>query len=217
MAIAMKHLPLLALVACGLALPSPARAQADVARVTLSATGGMTLGDQHGGTIGGEATIRLMRMIDVVIGGTRLADITPDDLVAGATTVAAATGATANVHQRASIFEAGVRLRLPNGSFAQPYVLLRGGTVRVTTETVFQRSGADVAPGTIGIQLGRDLDHQATKSLLTLGAGVDLSATRRVAVDAGVRYTKMFANTADVPNDIDRGVLRLQFGVGIRF
>lgn len=198
-------------------MPSQARAQADVPRLTLTVTGAVTFGDRQGDAIGGEATVRLTRMIDVVVGGSQLSDITPDDLVAGATMVATAAGASADVHQRADVFEAGVRVRIPTGTWLQPYALVGGGTARVTTDTVFRKGGAEVDPATIGIQLGRDLDHKATKPSVILGAGLDMSIGRHLAIDAGVRFNRLFANTADVPGDVDRNVLRLQIGAGIRF
>lgn len=211
----MKLLPVLAIAL--LALPSQARAQADASRITLTVTGGVTTGDQQGGAIGGEATVRVWRMLDAVVGGSQLSDITPDDLVAGATTVATAARASAEVQQRANVFEAGVRLRIPTGTRLQPYALVGGGMARVTTDTVFRKGGAEADPNAIGIQLGRDLDHQATKTSLLLGAGVDIAIGRHGAIDAGVRFNRLFANTTDVPGDIDRDVLRLQVGVGIRF
>jgi opacity protein-like surface antigen len=211
------RLSILAAAVFALALPSQALAQADTARLTLAVTGGATTGDRQGGAIGGEAAIRVTRMLDIVIGGSRLSDITPDDLVSGATTVAAAVAATAEVHQRANVFDAGVRLRIPTGMWLQPYALIGGGTARVTTDTVFRKGGAEVDPGNIGIQLAGDLDHQATKASLLLGAGVDLALGRHGVIDAGIRFNRLFANTTDVPGDIDRNVLRFQVGAGIRF
>lgn len=211
------RLSILATALFALALPSQALAQADTARLTLTVTGGATIGDRQDGAIGGEAAIRLTRILDIVAGGSQLSDITPDDLAAGATTVAAAVAATAHVHQRANVFKAGVRLRIPTGTSLQPYALIGGGTARVTTDTVFRKGGAEADPNSIGIQLARDLDHQATKPSLLLGAGVDIALGRHGVIDAGVRFNRLFANTTDVPGDIDRNVLRLQVGAGIRF
>jgi opacity protein-like surface antigen len=209
----------MSIVAAGLiamALPSHAHAQADSPRVTLSVFGGATIGDSRGGTIGGDATLKLIRAIDVVLGVSRLSDITPDDLVAGATTVAAAVGATATVHQDANVFEAGVRLRVPTGSFAEPYAIAGGGSARITTETAFRRNGV-ADPNALGMQLGRDLDHRISKRSLLLGVGVNLLVARHAAIDAGVRYHRLFAKTSHIPGDLDRTVVRLQIGAGIRF
>jgi opacity protein-like surface antigen len=207
----------LALGVLTLTLPALARAQADTSRVTVSVAGGVvSIDDRSGPAIGGEAAVRLLRLVDVVFAATRFSDIATDDLVNGATTVATAARATAQTTQRARMFEAGARLRVPTGSFAQPYVIIGGGSARVSTATTFSRGGV-TDPAALGIQLGRDLDGVATRRTLWIGGGVDLSLGRHIAIDAGVRYSRWSAKPSEVPGDVTRGLLRIQAGAGIRF
>lgn len=217
-----KHLSILAMGVFVLALPAQARAQADApqadaSRVAVTATGGITTNDQPGATYGGELTIRLSRIFDLTIGAAHLSDITADDFTAGADMIAGLVGATADARAFANVFEAGVRLRWPTGGALRPYAVIGGGVARITAEATFFRNGVETDPAALGIGLGPNLSGEVTRGLGMIGAGVDVAASKHLAIDAGIRYTGFVATSDGTPRYYVYPVLRAQFGIGVRF
>jgi len=200
-----------------LLLPVSARAQADTPRASVTATGGVSVVDGAGGTYGGEVTIRLSRIVDVMIGATHLSDITADDFTNAADTIARLVGATSETRAAATVIEGGLRLRLPTTSPFRPYALIGGGVARITTEIAFFKGGATIPPGALGISLGPEFNGQFTKGSGLVGAGVDIVAGRHVAIDAGLRYSGFVAARDESPRYYVFPVLRFQVGAGIRF
>jgi len=212
----LQPITILAMSVLGLAISSPALAQ-DRPRVSVMATGGVSAVDGAGSTYGGELSLRLTRMFDVTIGAARLSDITADDFSAAASRIATLAGATAEAHAAADVFEGGVRLRLPIWSAVQPYAAIGGGRTRITTETTFFKAGVETKPGALGIALGPELNSEVTKGVAFVGAGIDVSAGRHIAIDAGVRYSGIVSERDESPRYHVFPVLRFQVGIGVRF
>lgn len=186
-------------------------------RASVAFTSGASFG--YASSIGGEASMRLAPTLDLILAGAHVWNLTPADVAARALTIANAVGATATTTVHANVFDLGFRLYIPalGGRYVQPYGLAGGGLALLHTKTVFDAGSGPTDADALGIQLGRDLAGTTVKPSLLIGAGTVVTPSRRLFIDLGVRYDRIFARPSQIPNDQVLNAVRLQVGAGLRF
>ena len=98
-----------------------------------------------------------------------------------------------------------------------PYVLVGGGLAQVTTEATFAVNGTDVNVADRGVQLGGDLSGTSNKTFIVAGVGINVPFMKRLFVDIGYRYGRIFPKTGDVETDTSINTERILIGVGVTF
>jgi opacity protein-like surface antigen len=180
-------------------------------------TSGASFG--YASSLGGEASKRLSPDVDLIVAGAHVWNLTPADVAVRARTIANAVGATAATTVHANVLDAGVRVYLPQlaARYVQPYALAGGGVAFMQTATAFAINGSATNANTLGIQLGPDLSGTTIKPSLLVGGGAVVKPSRRVFVDLGFRYDRIFARPSQIPRDQALNAVRLQIGAGVRF
>ena len=180
-------------------------------------TGGASFG--YASSVGGEASKRVGPAGDLLLAGAHVWNLTPADVSLRARTIANAVGATAATAVHAEVFDVGFRGYLPwmNARYVRPYALAGGGAAYLRTRTTFAIKGTPTTANALGVQLGRDLGGNTMKLSLLVGGGVVMTPSRRLFIDIGVRYNRIFARPSQIPNDQTLNAVRLQLGAGVRF
>jgi opacity protein-like surface antigen len=186
-------------------------------RASVAFTSGASFG--YASSVGGEASMRLARVLDLIVAGAHVWNLTPADVASRALTIANAVGATATTSVHANVFDLGLRLYVPalGGRYVQPYGLAGGGLALLHTRTVFDAGAGPTDADTLGIQLGRDLAGTTIKPSLLVGGGAVVTPSRRLFIDLGVRYDRIFARPSQIPHDQVLNAVRLQIGAGVWF
>lgn len=185
--------------------------------MSVAFTSGASFG--YASSIGGEGSMRLARALDLIVAGAHVWNLTPADVASRAQTIANAVGATATTTVHANVFDAGFRIYVPQlgGRHVRPYALAGGGIAFLQTHTAFAVGGGTSDADTLGIQLGRDLSGTTIKPSILVGGGAVVTPSRRLFIDLGFRYDRIFARPSQIPRDQVLNAVRLQIGAGVRF
>jgi opacity protein-like surface antigen len=178
-------------------------------------TGGVTLGDQSGGAVGGEGRFEFPAPFDIGVEGGHFFKVDTPELRGRAQRIATGLGVSATPVYRVTYVGGAVRFRFPSFAATQPYVTIGTGVARVTTDTSFSAGGATVSPS--GLQLGADLTGHASKPYVTAGGGLSWTMATHLVVEASYRYARILPRTSLIPNDTAITTHRVQAGVGVRF
>jgi opacity protein-like surface antigen len=182
------------------------------ARYSAQIDAAATLGHTSASSFGGELDYHLARKWTVSFEFGRMRNIVSGDLQARANLIAQALQGSANVTQKATYYDFGVRYPLTPHRMWHPYLAAGIGAATVTTATAFQSGSTDVV-----VSPGVDLQGTVTKPLFVIGGGVTVPFASRYFVDGSYRYGRIFARTGVIENDNGINTQRLQIGVGIRF
>jgi opacity protein-like surface antigen len=201
-----------------LSAPSPP----ETVRGYVEAVAQSSFGDATSQSYGGEAGVTVWKNLQVFVEFGQIRNLAPAALGASAQQIAAflsqtQTGVSVSVKQPASFGVAGLKYLIPTpGARIRPYVLGGVGLAKVTRKVSFFANGTDVTGQLLqlGVALGTDLSGEFTKSMLTIGGGVEWPAWRMLVVDFQVRFSRI-APEDDTASAINVG--RAGLGVGIRF
>jgi opacity protein-like surface antigen len=187
-------------------------------RVWVELTGGPTLGHKSDTFIGGEIGLRLIAGLDVFIEGGHMGNVGDASLDTAAGKIATFLGGSVSSSaKKVNYVDAGVRYHVQAIPVVHPYVLVGGGVAEVKTEATFSVNGAEVNATERGVQLGGDLSGTTRKVLIVAGIGVNVPFLKRLFVDVGYRYGRIFPKTGDVETDTTLNTQRILVGVGVSF
>jgi hypothetical protein len=193
------------------------RAATDTSRFTAAVNAGATFGHKSSGTVGAEATYKVMGPLGVFVEGGRMMNAGTEDLDARALKIANAVGATASASYKVNFFDVGVRYTPVMPWTARPYVMFGAGVAHVTADTELAVNGTTVDPATLGIQFGTDLSGSVNKGFVVFGGGATYPLMERYFIDGSLRYGHVMAKTSQTENDQGINTLRLLIGFGVKF
>lgn len=215
--------PLALMIALGAA---PALAQSP--RAYVAGEGGVaTSPDATSGDVFGEAGVQIARGLSVFGGVGQFRNLQPSaaqPTVDNATSLLGASlgldvNGTARVPAWYSI--GGLRYAWPASARLSPYVMGGAGFARLNPTARFTFTGGTLPDGSTPA-VGADVTSQviatgefiappsSTAFMYTLGGGVQIPVTRRWAIDAGYRFSRV---SADTPVNVQGAT----FGLGYRF
>ena len=205
----------------GLAAQAAAQPQGD-RPILVQFNGGASFGSSTGGTYGVEGDYTLTPKLTIFAEVGQITNVAPGFIVDRAEFIASVIGASVDVKDKATYFDAGVKYQLPRlMTHYEPYVGLGIGAVRVSKDTVFAVNGADLSEDQLlndyGVQLGTDLADSSTKATLALLVGVTRAIGERYGADVSYRYNRIFPKTDFIEGDKGINANRLQFGFFVRF
>jgi opacity protein-like surface antigen len=193
---------------------------------TSLGTTGNTTGD-----VRFEGGVRIAPHLMVIANVGRFADLQPDlQPTLAATTAALAANQGVFVTGAGSLpawyGTGGVRAEIPAGSHAFPYALATVGIARLNPSPAFMFSSGVLPDGStpaVGTDVTAVLtaagavttSASSTAPMFTLGGGVQVPVSPRVAVDVGYRYSRINADTA--LSALPLNANGLTFGIGYRF
>jgi opacity protein-like surface antigen len=187
-------------------------------RVWVELNGGPTLGHKSDTFIGGEAGLRLVAGLDVFIEGGHMGNVGDTSLDTAAGKIATFLGGSVSSSaKKVNYVDAGIRYHVQAIPAVHPYVLAGGGVAEVKTEVTFAVNGTEVNAADRGVQLGGDLSGTTRKTFIVAGVGVNVPFLKRLFVDVGYRYGRIFAKTGDVETDTTLNTQRVLVGVGVIF
>lgn len=192
-------------------------AASDAYKFFAAVNAAATFGHKSSGAFGGEFGMRLTGPLSVSIEGGQMKNVGTEELDARALLIANAVGATASASYRVNFFDVAARYAPTMDWKAQPYLMIGIGVAGVHAETELAVNGNTVAPESLGVQFGSDLNGTVRKPLLVLGGGATYPLTDRVFVDGSFRYGRIFPKTSETENDKGINTARAQIGVGVRF
>ena len=179
-----------------------------------------TFGHKSSGAFGGEVGMNhIWGPLGASIEGGQMKNVGTEELDARALVIANAVGATASASYRANFFDIAVRYTptMKMNFKGQPYVLFGAGVAEVRAETALAVNGTTVAPESLGVAFGTDLNGTVRKALIVFGGGVMYPVTNRIFVDGSFRYGRILPKTSETENDTGINTARAQVGVGIVF
>ena len=183
---------------------------------------GPTLGHKSNAFIGGEFGFRLVPDLDVFVEAGRMGNVGTQQLDTAAAIIAASpniSGTVSSTAKKVNYVDAGIRyhvhaIPIPR---AQPYVLFGVGVAAVKTEATFAVNGTEVNVADRGVQLGGDLSGTVRKALIVAAFGINVPFQKRMFVDIGYRYGRVFPKTGDVETDTGINTHRVLAGLGVTF
>jgi len=211
------------LLAIGLCCAATVQAQQSTSAVPskyyASVDAGASLGHSSDKFIGAEAGMHWRDMWDFFLEGGHIGNAATSDFDSRGTLIANAVGATASSVQKVNFANIGVRYHSPIAERWDGYVMLGGGFVRISSETVLSVNGTAVDPASLGVQFGADLNGSVSTGDIVFGVGATRDFMDRYYVDLSYRYGRTFTKNDSDGNPIVPGLntQRLQVGVGIRF
>lgn len=201
-----------------------ARAQSSATDSPFSAqfTVGPTFGHASDVSFGVELGYRFGTEWEAFLEVGRMRNVATADLDAAAQVVVNALGGSADVRQRATYINAGVKyLLVPFGGGFQPYVGAGFGGAQLKKDVKFTVGGAELSEAELlaryGVQLGADLAGISTRPMFTAMFGVSRNLGGSGFFDISYRYGAIFAKTDLIEDDKMTNTQRLQLGLGIRF
>jgi opacity protein-like surface antigen len=188
-------------------------------RVYVEFNGGPTLGHKSDTFIGGEIGLRLVAGLDVFIEGGHMGNAGTARLDTAAAKIATdfLGGTVTSTAKKVNYIDAGIRYHVHAIPVVHPYVLVGGGLAEVKTEATFAVNGTEVNVADRGVQLGGDLSGTTRKTFVVAGVGVNVPFLKRLFVDIGYRYGRIFPKTDDVETDATINTQRVLLGVGVSF
>ena len=187
-------------------------------RLWVEFNGGPTLGHKSDTFIGGEIGLRLVEGLDVFIEGGHMGNVGTAQLDTAAAKIGDFLGGTvSSTAKKVNYGDLGIRYHVHAIPVVHPYVLVGGGLAQVKTEATFAVNGTEVNAADRGVQLGGDLSGTTNKTFVMAGVGINVPFLKRLFVDIGYRYGRIFPKTGDVETDTSINTERILVGVGVTF
>lgn len=185
----MKRLLMCAACVASIAYADPASAQ-DAPRAYVQGSAGPSFGTEASSVIAGGGGFRVGRSFEITGEVGRMRNVLPKSVQAEADLLAdemrAETGSAVSVNAlaRALYATGGVRWLIPSQGRVHPHVGISAGVARVTPRV---RATVD------GVTLAVDSsDESMTEPLMGLSGGVTVDAGRRLAIELGYHYNRIF-------------------------
>ncbi|MFN7982553.1 MAG: outer membrane beta-barrel protein [Vicinamibacterales bacterium] len=209
------------LAAFGLAAQAAAQPKGD-RPISIEFGGGPSFGGSSSGTYGVDLGYAVTSKITVFLEAGQIGNVAPGFIVDQANTIAKALGGSADIKDKATFGEFGVKYMLmPNTASYQPYVGFGVGAAKVEKKPTFTIGGASLNEEQLlaqyGVQLGSDLAGSTTKTTFAVLAGVTKSFGERFGVDVSYRYNRIMPKTDLIDSDEGINAQRLFFGALVRF
>jgi opacity protein-like surface antigen len=201
-----------ALVVCG---AGQALAQQPDHRGFVQGIGGVTFGTEPSRIAGGGVGFAIGPRVHVIVEGGWMGDVLPRsvrrdvDQMMRELTDDVGVSVRADVKAPAAYWATGVRLRLAEGRRAIPFLSLTAGTARIDPDIAVVVDGMRL---TLDREMKEEVDLRAeNRALVGLGAGIELLATRRLGLEIGYQYNRIFTRDPDVNTH------RLVAGLDVKF
>lgn len=209
------------LAAFGLAAQAAAQPKGD-RPISIEFGGGPSFGSSSSGTYGVDLGYAVTPKITVFIEAGQIGNVAPGFIVDRANVIAKALGGSAEITDKATYVDIGVKYMLmPNTASYQPYVGFGLGAAKVTKKPSFTIGGASLNESQLldqyGVQLGADLADSATKTTFVILGGVTKAIGERFGVDISYRYNRLLPKTDLIDSDEAINAQRLVFGAFVRF
>lgn len=209
------------LAAFGLAAQAAAQPKGD-RPISIEFGGGPSFGSSSSGTYGVDLGYAVTPKFTVFLEVGQIGNVAPGFIVDQANTIASALGGSAEIKDKATFGELGVKYMLqPNTASYQPYVGFGVGAAKVAKKPTFTIGGASLNEEQLlaqyGVQLGSDLAGSTTKTTFAILAGVTRAFGERLGVDISYRYNRILPKTDLIDSDKGINAQRLVFGAFVRF
>ena len=190
--------------------------------ISVEFAGGVSVGNKSSGTYGFEGDYAVTNKWTAFIEAGQIGNVVPKFVETQANVIAAALGGSAEVKDKATYVDLGVKYMLkPFMTNYQPYVGFGVGVAKITKTSTFTIGGASVNEAQLlsqyGVQLGSDLAGSANKTTMAILLGVTRSIGERLGVDLSYRYNRIFPKTDVIDQDQGINASRVQVGVFVRF
>lgn len=190
--------------------------------VSVQFNAGVAVGSQSSGTYGFEGDYVLNDKLTIFGEVGQIGNVAPSFVENQANVIAAALGGSAEVKDKATYIDFGVKYNLkPFIANYMPYVGFGVGVAKVSKTSTFTVGGTSLSEAQLlsqyGVQLGSDLAGSANKATMAILLGMTRSIGERLGVDVSYRYNRIFAKTDVI--DADKGInaSRIQVGFFVRF
>lgn len=209
------------LAAFGLAAQAAAQPKGD-RPISIEFGGGPSFGGSSSGTYGIDAGYAVTPKFTVFVEVGQIGNVAPGFIVDRANTIAAALGGSAEIKDKATFGDIGVKYMLkPNTASYQPYVGFGVGAASISKKPTFTIGGASLNEDQLlsqyGVQLGSDLAGSGTKTTFVVLGGVTKAIGERYGIDISYRYNRVLPKTDLIDSDEGINAQRLVFGAFIRF
>ncbi len=190
--------------------------------IAVEFAGGVSVGNKSSGTYGFEGDYALTDKLTIFMEAGQIGNVVPTFIEDRANVIAAALGGSAEVKDKATYVDLGVKYMLkPLMTNYQPYVGFGVGVATITKTSTVTIGGASVNEAQLlsqyGVQLGSDLAGSANKTTMAILLGVSRSIGERLGVDLSYRYNRVFPKTDVIDQDQGINASRVQVGVFVRF
>ena len=190
--------------------------------IAIEFGGGVSVGNTSSGTYGFEGDYAVSDKLTIFIEAGQIGNVTPTFVEGQANIIAAALGGSAEVKDKATYVDLGVKYMLkPLAASYQPYVGFGVGVAKIAKTSTFTIGGASVNEAQLlsqyGVQLGSDLAGSANKTTMAILVGVTRSIGERLGVDLSYGYNRVFPKTDVIDQDKGINASRIQVGVFVRF
>ena len=190
--------------------------------IAVEFAAGVSVGNKSSGTYGFEGDYAVSDKLTIFIEAGQIGNVVPKFVESQANVIAAALGGSAEVKDKATYIDLGVKYMLkPFMTHYQPYVGFGLGAAKVSKTSTFTIGGASVNEAQLlsqyGVQLGSDLAGSANKATMAILLGVTRSIGERLGVDLSYRYNRVFPKTDVIDSDQGINASRVQVGVFVRF
>ena len=184
--------------------------------------GGVSVSNKSSGTYGLEVDYAVSQKLTIFLEAGQIANVVPRFIEDRAGVISAALGGSAEVKDKATYVDLGVKYMLmPLTATYQPYVGFGVGVAKVAKTSTFTIGGASVNEAQLlsqyGVQLGSDLAGSANKTNMAVLVGVTRSIGERIGVDLSYRYSRIFPKTDIIDGDAGINASRIQVGFFVRF
>jgi opacity protein-like surface antigen len=201
-----------ALFVCG---AGHAQAQPPDHRGFVQGIGGVTFGTEPSRIAGGGVGFAISPRVHLTVEGGWMGDVLPrsirrdvDQLMREATDDLGVS-VRAEVKAPAAYWATGVRLRLAEGQRVIPFLSLTAGTARIDPDIAIVVDGMRL---TLDREMKEEVDLRAeSRPLMGLGAGIELLAARRLGLEFGYEYKRIFTRDPAVNTH------RLVAGLNVKF
>ena len=177
--------------------------------------GGVTLGTETGGTVGGGVGVSLSPHVDIIGEFGWLQNVLPselqDDIDTAATLITLLSGVPVTIGAKIPAVYAlgGVRGNIPTGSRVTPFVDGGVGVGRISLDIDVEVLGIDISQEVEDeLELG---DTSSTEFMLAVGGGINVTATSNVGFDFGYRYIRIFTDDPSIDTSQVYGAAVLGF------
>ena len=190
--------------------------------IALEFGGGVSLGNKSSGTYGFEGNYAFSNKLTIFIEAGQIGNVVPKFVEGQANVIAAALGGSAEVKDKATYVDLGVKYMLtPFMTNYQPYAGFGVGVAKIAKTSTFTIGGASVNENQLlsqyGVLLGSDLAGSANKTTVAILLGVTRSIGERLGVDLSYRYNRLLPKTDVIADDQGINTQRIQIGVFVRF
>lgn len=190
--------------------------------VSVEVGGGVSVGSSSSGTYGLDIGYAVTPKITVFLEAGQIGNVAPQFIVDRANVIAAALGGTAEIKDKATLVDIGIKYMLqPNTATYQPYVGFGVGMAKIEKKPSFTIGGANLDEAGLlsqyGGQLGADLAGSTNKTTIAVLAGVTRAIGERIGVDLSYRYNRVLPKTDAIADDQGINAQRIQVGVFVRF